>query len=279
MTEGQVKQVRVDDITIACQDMGSGYPLVLINGFASTMDMWNPPVLAALRERFRVLVFDNRGTGYSTASEKEFTIPLFAEDTLSLMAALGIGKAHILGLSMGAAIALELAISRPEKVDRLILVAGECGGAEAVKADPEVWARLTDKSGTPAEIAERMFSLIFPPEWLREHPDPWAYCPEVYETTSEANAARQIAAFKGWQGCCRKLGRIASKTLVVTGTRDVIIPPANSAMIAQGIPGARLLEIRGAGHGLMYQEPDRISRAILDFLGAAEPEDGKRGMA
>ncbi|MEN6611092.1 MAG: alpha/beta hydrolase [Methanoregulaceae archaeon] len=267
MTKNPVKTVRVGDVAIAYQDSGSGYPLILINGFASTMDTWNPPVLTALRERFRVLVFDNRGTGYSSPSDKEFSIPLFAEDTALLMDALGIGKANILGFSMGAAIALDLAISRPERVDKLVLVSGSGGGAEVQAAKPEIWAKLMDRRGTPSEIADRMFSLIFPPEWLREHPDPWAYCPAIRETTSEEIAARQIAAFTGWRGGSGRLGTISSATLLITGTDDAIIPPANSLMIASRIPGARVIEFEGAGHGLMYQVPDRFCEAVLDFLG------------
>lgn len=266
MPEESIRKIRGGDSMIAYQIGGNGFPLILINGFASSMDTWNPPVLAALGERFRVLVFDNRGTGYSTASEKEFSIPLFANDTLSLMDSLGITKAHILGFSMGTAIALELALYRPERVEKLVLVAGTLSGREVQQAGKEVWDRLLDKSGTPEEIANRMFSLIFPPEWLREHPNPWAYCPEVHEIVTEEIAARQIAAFTSWEVSGTDLRKIAAKTLVLTGTRDAIIPPGHSNRLAGRIPGSKFREIPGAGHGLMYQEPDRFSQMVREFL-------------
>ena len=149
MPEESTRKIRIGDSMIAYQIGGKGFPLVLINGFASPMDTWNPPVLAAIREQFRVLVFDNRGTGYSTASDREFSLRLFAEDTISLMDSLGITKAHILGFSMGAGIALELATAWPERVENLVLVAGTSSGKEVQEAGKEVWDQLLDKSGTP----------------------------------------------------------------------------------------------------------------------------------
>jgi pimeloyl-ACP methyl ester carboxylesterase len=255
----------VNSITIAYQDLGSGSPLVLINGFASTMDMWNPPVLASLADHFRIIMFDHRGTGYSSASDNLFSITLFASDTLALMDALGISHAHILGLSMGASVAQELALSRPDRVDRLILVAGTCGGSEAVQMAPEVWETLSDKSGTGLDLANRMFSVLFTKDWLAAH-DPWKYCPEVHEATSEANAARQAEAFFSWPGSWERLPGIRSPVLVITGTGDAVIPPENARILASRIPGAWLAEVPGAGHGLQYQCPEAFTRAVLEFL-------------
>jgi pimeloyl-ACP methyl ester carboxylesterase len=256
----------VNGITLAYQDRGSGSPLVLINGFASTMDMWSPPVLAALADHFRIIIFDHRGTGYSSASDDPFSIPLFASDTLALMDALGISRAHILGLSMGASVAQEIVLSRPERVDRLILVAGTCGGSEAVRMAPEIWETLSDKSGSGLDLANRMFSVLFTKDWLAAH-DPWQYCPEVRETTSEESAARQANAFYTWPGSYDRLPQIRLPTLVVTGTNDVVIPPANAVTLSERIHGARLVQFPGAGHGLMYQCPDEFAKFVRVFLG------------
>jgi pimeloyl-ACP methyl ester carboxylesterase len=265
VTRIPVDTVPVDDVSLAYRDFGSGYPVVLINGLASTMDMWNPPVLSKISEHFRVIIFDNRGTGFSSSSDKPFSIPLLARDTATLMNALGISSAHILGLSMGASVALDLALSFPGKVTRLILVAGECGGSESVRMQPEIMAQLMDKSGTMNDVVNRMFSLLFPPSWLAAH-DPFSYCPEVYEITSEESMARQASAFFGWTGSFSRLGDIHSQTLVITGTDDVIIPPVNSHITSSRIPGAQLVEIPGAGHGLLYQFPDRFCDCVLTFL-------------
>jgi pimeloyl-ACP methyl ester carboxylesterase len=265
VTRIPVNTVPVDDVSLAYRESGSGYPVVLINGLASTMDMWNPPVLSKISEHFRVIIFDSRCTGYSSSSDKPFSIPLLARDTATLMDALGISSAHILGLSMGASVAQELALSFPGKVKKLILVAGECGGPESVRMQPEILAQLMDKSGTVHDVVNRMFSLLFPPSWLADH-DPFRYCPEVYETTSDEIVARQASAFFGWTGSFFLLGDIHAPTLVITGTDDVIVPPVNSHIISGRIPGAQLVEIPGAGHGLIYQFPDPFSDYVLTFL-------------
>lgn len=265
MPEEGVKTIDVNGVTLAYRELGSGYPLVLVNGFASTMDTWNTPVLAALAAHFRVIFFDNRGTGYSSSSDEPFSIPLFASDTIALMNALGISRAHVLGLSMGALIAQELVLAKPGIVDRLILVAGTCGGREAVWMEPVVMQTLSDKSGSGIDIANRMFSVLFPKDWLAGH-DPWQYCPEVHETTSEANAARQAEALSTWPGSYDRLPQIRSETLVMTGEDDVVIRSANSRILASRIPGARLAEFPGAGHGLQYQCPEDMAREICSFL-------------
>ncbi|WP_321506215.1 alpha/beta hydrolase [uncultured Methanoregula sp.] len=261
-----VRNAEVNGVTLAYREFGSGYPLLLINGFASTMDTWNPPLLALLARHFHVIVFDNRGTGYSTASDEPFSIPLFAKDTTALMDTCGIGRACVLGLSMGASIAQELVLACPGRVEKLILVAGTGGGDAAVRMEPGVWNRLSDRSGELSELANRMFSVLFPEDWLATH-DPWKYCPEVHETTSADNAARQATAFFDWPGSGERLTGIRCPVLVITGTDDVVIPPENAGILAERIRGARLVRFPGAGHGLQYQCPVEFVRTLLAFLG------------
>jgi len=230
------------------------------------MEMWNPPVIEKISRHFRVIIFDNRGMGYSGGSEKPFSISLLARDTAQLMEALGIPSAHIIGHSMGASIAQELALGFPAKVARLILVAGSCGGSESVPMQPGTMALLTDKSGTVHEVTSRMFSLLFPPSWLARH-DPARYCPDIDEIPGNSIVARQAYAFSAWVGSFTRLGEIRSPALVITGSEDVIVPPVNSRIISELIPGSELVVIPGAGHGLMYQEPDRFCDSVLEFLG------------
>jgi pimeloyl-ACP methyl ester carboxylesterase len=265
LPEEGVKTVEVNGITLAYRETGSGYPLLMINGFASTMDTWNPPVLAMLAAHFQVIIFDNRGTGYSSTSDKPFSMALFADDTIALMEALHISRAHVLGLSMGASVAQELVLAKPELVDRLILIAGTTGGDQAERMLPETWETLADKSGSPVDVADRMFSLLFPGDWLATH-DPWEYCPKIYETTSVECAGRQAEAFTGWPGSYDRLPGIRCPVLVITGTEDVIIPANNSVLLAGRIPGARCVQIPGAGHGLQYQCPEVLGREIIRFL-------------
>jgi len=257
--------VTAGNIRLACRKIGNGPPLILVNGIASAMDTWNPQVLECLSANHRLVIFDARGTGFSGPSGGAGSISLYARDVLHLMDALGIACADILGFSMGASVAQELAIGFPDRVGRLVLVAGTCGGGEAAGTDPGVWDRLLDKRGSVEVVSRRMFSLIFPAPWLESH-DPLRYCPDVSETTPAEEIARQAEAFCSWPGSYDRLDRIRLPVLVIAGSEDAVIPPENSVLLCKKIPGARLELFYGAGHGLMYQCPERFCDCVADFL-------------
>ncbi|MFA5182199.1 MAG: alpha/beta hydrolase [Syntrophales bacterium] len=264
-----VQSVRVGDIDISYRTVGSGPPLLLITGYSATMDMWDPVVLKELSSRYRVIVFDNRGIGKTTASDKPFTIELFAEDTIGLLDALKIKKAHVLGWSMGAFIATEATLRHPDRVGKLILYGGNCGwrSKEVVPAAPEVTESLTSLSGTPAERSQRLIRVLYPEKWLQDHPDFLKSLPRPKAPVSRDSITRQSQAMGTWKGTCGRIGEITQSTLVITGTEDVVVPPANSLLMASRIPRSWLIRLPG-GHANMYQYPETFSRALLTFLDA-----------
>ncbi len=258
--------VPVGDINIGYRILGQGEPVVMIMGYGSTMDMWDPHLMENLSTKYRVIIFDNRGMGNTTAPPGNFSIAQFANDTAGLMEALGIDKANILGWSMGSFVAQELAISHPEKVNKIILYAGDCGGKEAAMASPEVLKDLANNSGSPEVRGMRLFNLIFPKDWLSRQPAFYKWFPIPKETSLPENIERQTQAIATWPGTFDRLGSIESLALVVTGTEDVITPPENAFILAQRINGSWLVQFEGAGHGLMYQYPDRLAKIVEDFI-------------
>jgi pimeloyl-ACP methyl ester carboxylesterase len=262
----QVESVPVGDISIAYKVLGQGDPMVLIMGYGSTMDMWDPHFLDNLSTKYKVIIFDNRGMGNTTAPPGNFSIAQFANDTAGLMAALGTEKAHIMGWSMGSFVAQELAIRYPENVDKIILYAGDCGGKETVMPSPQVLKDLANTSGSQEERGMRLFNLLFPKDWLSRQPAFYKWFPLPKETSLPENIERQAQAIATWSGACDRLGSIKSPTLVVTGTEDVIAPPENSFILAQRINVSWLVQFEGAGHGLMYQYPDRLAKIVEDFI-------------
>jgi pimeloyl-ACP methyl ester carboxylesterase len=124
--EGQDRSVRVGDIDIGYRVYGKGSPLVMIMGYGSTMQLWEPAMLRELASRFQVIVFDNRGMGATGSGRKDFSIEQFADDTDGFMDAISLARADVLGWSMGGMIAQELALRHPEKVGRLVLYATHC---------------------------------------------------------------------------------------------------------------------------------------------------------
>ncbi|HOW56218.1 MAG TPA: alpha/beta hydrolase [Syntrophorhabdaceae bacterium] len=263
------QSVRAGDISMGYTVIGEGYPLVLITGYSATMDMWDPLLIKNLSSHYKVILFDNRGMGRTSASARPFSVELFVEDTVGLMDALKIKKAHILGWSMGTFIAMELALKHPDRVDKLVLYAGACGwkGGDVIKASPDVIGDLTDLSGTGEERSKRLVNILFPKKWLQDHPGFLDGLPRPQTPPSMDSIRRQDQAMGTWPGVCDRLAGISQPALFITGTEDVVIPPANSLLMASRIPSSWLIRLPG-GHSNMYQYPATFARCILDFLGA-----------
>ena len=238
----KTKKIRAGDIKIAYKKFGRGYPLVLVMGYMGTMDCWDPALLKMLSLHYRVIIFDNRGMGETSASEKKFSIKLFADDLAKFLKALKIKKCHMLGWSMGSNIALEFVLKYPKKVNKLILYAADCGGRRVIPASRKV-------------ISKRKLHLS---KYL-PHPD----CCGTPE-----NIGRQTKAIEQWKGVYRQLSKIKAHTLVVTGADDILIPPENSALISKNIKHSWLIQIKGGGHAVMFQYPKGFSSIVHTFLQA-----------
>ena len=260
------RMVPVRDIDIAHRIFGEGDALLLIMGYSGTMDLWAKDVLKELASQYKVIIFDNRGMGKTTASDKEFAIELFADDTRGLLDALGVERAHVLGWSLGTYIAQELTLRHPDRVEKLILYAGDCGGKEAIYPSPEILDLLRDTSTPTQERGKKLLTTLFPQKWLKEHPDPRTYFPEITETSSPENIERQYRAWQNWKGTHSRLPKITQPTLLITGANDINTPWQNSVRMVNLIPGAWLVQLKGGGHGVMYQYPKKFSRIVLTFL-------------
>jgi pimeloyl-ACP methyl ester carboxylesterase len=274
MASEGIKTVPVGDIEMAYKVMGEGEPLVMIMGAAGTMDWWPKELVENLSSKYPVIIFDNRGMGYTTTSPVNFSISQFANDTAGLMDALGIEQANVLGISLGTFIGQELAIEHPEKVKRLILVVGYCGGPQAVQPDPEVVGKiqtLLDPANFTEQDLKNYTEVMFPHEWLVSHPD--FYTRPFYnktfdigETSSPENLKRQSKAIALWPGTYDRLDRIKAPTLIVAGMEDLLLPPENSLIMANGINGSWLVRLENAGHGMTFQYPDELARIVADFI-------------
>jgi pimeloyl-ACP methyl ester carboxylesterase len=267
------QKVKVGDIDIAYKQLGNNTDktIVLITGRCTTMDMWSPILLKELSSNSTVIIFDNRGAGESTAGTKEFSINQFTNDTLGLFDALKIEKADVLGYSMGSFIAQELALKHPNRINNLILHASSCGGVDATPPSPQVLQALdavTNTSSPTKEDIDRITSTLFPSDWFNANPNYQNYIPFPKESVSPRIIQKQNEAIVSWitTGTCNSLSNITQPTLVIVGTDDIWTPAANSLMIAEKIPGAWLVQMRDAGHGLMYQHPDKFSSILLTFL-------------
>lgn len=261
-------KVTVGDIDICYRIEGEGHPLVMIIGLTANMDWWDPELIDKLSKRYRILLFDNRGAGRSGSSDGDYSMRQFADDTAGLMEAVGFDLAHVLGVSMGGMIAQELVLDYPERVDRLVLCATNCGGRESVLPDREVLTKLVDRTGTQDRLVRRFLSLMFPEEWLKENEAYFEDFKQRYlaAPATDENAAKQFMA-TARSSTCDRLPAIDKPTLVACGSEDVLIPAENSRILAKRIPGARLIEFEGAGHGFMNQCRKEFVESLTGFLG------------
>ena len=265
------KKVHVGDIDIAYKIFGKGEPILLINGYSHSMDNWDPTLLERLASNHTVIIFNNRGIGNTTSGENRFfSIAQFANDTAGLLDVLEIKQADILGYSMGGFIAQELALTHPDRVGKLIIYASICGGNESILAS-QVINILSNGSGTAMERIEKFLPLFFPEKWRNENPNYLERIPKTIETIPNKTLDQHTEAMFNWTGTCSKLKNITQPTLVIVGTDDVVTLPANSLLITERIPGAWLVQIKGAGHGLMYQYPEQFNKILQTFLSTTTP--------
>jgi pimeloyl-ACP methyl ester carboxylesterase len=276
-TTAQMERVQVGDIDMAYKQFGQGKPILLISGIGQTKEAWEPSLLSNLAAtNHTVIVFDNRGMGETTVGTKPFSIEQFANDTAGLIDALQIEKADVFGASLGSFVAQELSLNYPEKVDRLILSAGYCGGNETVYpsgqaaeslmtlASPEVLQNMTAE-----EQAMVLAQIMFPPEWLEQHPE--ILNTAIIQLAPSRSATPEIIQQQGfasatWKGSCDRLPNITQPTLLIVGDQDVLLPAANAVMMAQRIPNSWLVIIQGTGHGMAWQVPNEFSAIVQTFL-------------
>ena len=278
-----LKKVHVGDIDVAYKMFGKGEPILLIASLGGSMDDWQPSILKELSSNHTVIVFDTRGVGNTTTGTRQNSIQQFANDTVGLLDALKIQKADVLGFSMGGMIAQQLAVTHPEKINRLLLVGTSCGGKESIPQSPEILKALEKllssvANNTPLEPQEIKMAIAstYGPTWIKLHPNfldsiqianPRGFVPPHMTPNTWIQHNNAVVNWKSpnWSGVCNQLTKLSQPTLVLTGTEDMGIP-ANSIIIAGKIPGAWLVQIPAAGHVVMDQYPADVAEILNTFL-------------
>jgi pimeloyl-ACP methyl ester carboxylesterase len=277
-----VPKVRVDNIQIYYEVKGEGFPLVMINGLSDNLDCWDPRLIEALSKKFKLVLFDNRDVGRTDTSEREYTMKTFAEDTAGLMNALGISKAHILGISMGGMIAQELVLNYPEKVAKLVLCSTGnkwCFSQEIFRimlavgeSSPEELTRmilsLKVASDFPSDfLKQQPFAVIcFTADFVKEHPDLAAlpFQQSAKHPMSIECWRRQLKAMRGFN-TQERLQQIRVPALILHGRRDIEIPPENGSILAKAILNAKLVYLEKSAHYLA-EEMREVINVLSEFL-------------
>jgi len=256
-----VPLARAGDIDLAYEAGGAAEPLLLIMGLGGTALHWGTPFLDALRARFRVIAYDHRGVGESSPLEGKLSIAQMADDAANLLAALGIERAHVLGISMGGMIAQELAIARADLLATLTIGCSYCGGPGSDLGDFAALQPLFEalQAGDFDRAVRAAWEANIAPPLVD---DDAAFAEFVRVGASRpippATVIAQLAACRGHDTSDR-LGSVTTPTQVLHGTADRIFAPLNGELIASLIPGARFERLEGRGHLFFWEIPDRTA--------------------
>jgi pimeloyl-ACP methyl ester carboxylesterase len=260
---------KVNGINLAYRTRGEGPPLVLVMGYRLNSTAWPTTVIDKLSERFTVITPDNRGTGLSDKPVEGYALANMARDIAGLIDELKIDRVHLLGYSMGGAIAQEFVRQFPDRVDRLLLCATMAGGPSATYADASVSSVMRDLDGlSPEQAARRIWKVTYAPGYLGQHRAiaEEQMRREIALPTPLHAADLQFQAFAEFDGS-QALTAIRCPTLVLTGDLDQLIPPDNSLVLAKRIPGAKLVVIHGGGHRVLWEAQQKCFELIAEFLG------------
>jgi len=265
-----------DGVEIAYQVWGraTGSPVLLVQGLGVDSRGWALQ-RGSFGRRHRCIALDNRGTGASGCPEGPYDLLQMAEDAIAVLDAEGIDGAHVVGASMGGVIAQIIGVLHPERTRSLTLACTACrhhGWRRELLAE---WAEVVQERGMSALSDDGLRWLVGPRIqarfglWLN------LLARIVMQTPPEAFAAQVGAILAASDELRDELSSVRVPTLVITGTQDSLTPVGDAEELAEEIPGARLVLLSGAAHGLMAEAPNAFNDAVLSFLAEIDGADAQ----
>jgi 3-oxoadipate enol-lactonase len=244
--------------------------LVLSNSLGTTLTMWDEQA-PALSERFRLLRYDHRGHGRSPVPPGPYKIEDLGRDVLVLLDRLEVERFSFCGLSIGGMVGMWVAAEAPERVERLVLCCTSSRFAPDVFDSRARTVRAAGVDAIAAAVVERWFT----PAFRVSRPDVIEWARRMLLGTPA----------EGYAGCCEairdmdlsgRLGGIGAPTLVIAGADDPAAPPEDAERIRDSVPDARLVIVPEAAHLANVEQPEAITRAVLEHLDLVAGERGDR---
>jgi 3-oxoadipate enol-lactonase len=264
-----MSKVKVNDINMNYEKQGSGEPLILIP-FTSADNACYAFQFPDYSKHLTCISVDTRGVGETDKPKGPYSTEQYADDIAGLMQALGIEKAHIAGVSLGAVTGMQLAAKYPDRVKSLSLHSGWTKTDPFLKTIVEGW-QLTAKA--IGNVAETVIKFIFP--WCFT-PDLYAAKPDYIKALSDfvrGRPAQPVDAFLSQcdavlsHDCESKLGKIKAPTLITFGDYDMVTSPGRFANIMKNnIKNSELVIFEHCSHAGLYEKTEEFNQKTLDFL-------------
>ncbi|CAL9661456.1 alpha/beta hydrolase [Streptomyces sp. enrichment culture] len=243
-------------------------PLVMHMRLRGTIDHWDPALLDPLADRREVVVFDNRGTNFSTGAPPS-TMEGLVEGSLAFMEALRLDDVDVLGWSMGGIVAQGVALTAPGLVNRLVVAGSSPGGVPGLPAPPERVARITGKDVNDDED----FLHLFFPGTARARAAGLASLRRLDRRLGQSKAVvgpeafhGQVAAISGFGGYWDRQAELTLPVLAANGAQDVMIHAYATYAMSQRLPDAKVVLYSDAGHGFLFQHAEDFAREVNAFL-------------
>jgi pimeloyl-ACP methyl ester carboxylesterase len=255
---------------------GHGSPVLMITGYRATMANWNAYFLGELAKHHEVIIFDNRGIGKSKALDNAYSIKDLAGDSATLIRALKLKDTTVVGWSMGGMIAQQLALDERSLVGRLVLMSTMPPGPRAIMIPSDVEHIL---SGGPGSGFQSVMNVLFPANVQQKANACFRqdmFIPTSYSAPSipsVVTGAQQTLMQRWYQDgpAYDRLGRLTVPTLALVGTDDEVLQPRNTVVLSRALPHATLVEVKDAGHAMMYQFPRQLAHRIDAFIQDTHP--------
>jgi pimeloyl-ACP methyl ester carboxylesterase len=251
------------------EEHGSGDPVLLINGLGADHTAWALQT-EYLQELFRVVVFDNPGIGQTEGAQGPYTTELFGDVAAGLLRWLGIGRAHIVGASMGGLIAQQVAVRHPELVRSLVLHCSWWRADRYTQALIRSWQAISRSAGM-LDLFRQIWLWVFTPRFFEERPETLA---ELEREVAGNPHAQTVEAFCDQAEACvahealEEVAAVAAPTLITVGDSDILTPPAHSRALHERVPGSVLHVWPEMGHAPFWEIPEAFNELNRDFLEA-----------
>ncbi len=261
----------MDNLNLRVEGPADAPWLVLSNSLGSTSEMWSPQ-MPELRSRFRVIRYEHRGHGSTYTPPGPYRIEDLGSDMLRVMDAAGADRAHVVGLSLGATVAMWVAATHPQRVDRVVLAATKADWSPA-----QPWldrADLVRREGTSV-LLDALMQRWFTAGFVSRRPDLRMTLREMLDSAQP----------EGYVACCEALGgtdlrsllpSIKAPTLVICGSSDPVVSLNDAVELCDAIPDCRMQSLSPAAHLLNVEQPESFSSAVVDHLCASATERGER---
>lgn len=247
----------------------SAPPVLMIQGLGASKHAWNLQ-RAALALRWRTVALDNRGSGRSSRPIAPFTLEDLADDALRVLDAAGVDDAHVVGASMGGVVAQILAVRNPDRVRSLVLACTSCRQHPWREDLLREWSATARGRGL-LDVGRGAAQWVMGPRSFRRAVPALGWLGPLAILRPRDSFAAQVDAILATDpSIADRLSEVSAPTLVVVGNQDILTPRGDSEELAERIPGAELVVISGAAHGLMVEHAGTFNSVLVDFLQAAE---------